>query len=445
MSQETKSRQITKVIRLEIVKPVQDDWNSVGKKLREIQRITAEALNYCIRKIYLAAAEKHEELKRNGEKITQKALGNVGKSFTAELGQKYSDTISSFVYDQLSDIARKKFRDCWFDVLVSGKISLPSYKNTCPIFIRATGASIFERNNQQYVDRILALKLSAKSGNRIPETEFILYSKSFDDSRLAIWNRLLTGEYKLGMVQLIYSQRKHKWFANISYSFEPVIKTDLDPGIRVGVDLGIGVPVCLAVNNGFARAFLHQEGESIQSFRLQLEKRRRRMRRNERKILERRSGHGRRHKIGSIEKLRDLEDNFRRTANHRLSRGVINFALEQRAGVIVLENLEGYTDQKAQDAFLKTWTYFELQNMIEQKAKEYGIEVEKVKPAYTSQRCSKCGHIAAENRKDRKFCCLRCGYNLHADYNAARNIATPNIEKLIAEQIKQTVQQNSVL
>jgi transposase len=46
--------------------------------------------------------------------------------------------------------------------------------------------------------------------------------------------------------------------------------------------------------------------------------------------------------------------------------------------------------------------------------------VEKVRPAYTSQRCSACGHIAAESRKSQAlFACVAC----NADVNAARNIA----------------------
>lgn len=50
--------------------------------------------------------------------------------------------------------------------------------------------------------------------------------------------------------------------------------------------------------------------------------------------------------------------------------------------------------------------------------------VEKVPPAYTSQRCSACGHVAAENRKSQAvFACTACGYTLNADVNAAKNIA----------------------
>jgi transposase len=50
--------------------------------------------------------------------------------------------------------------------------------------------------------------------------------------------------------------------------------------------------------------------------------------------------------------------------------------------------------------------------------------VEKVRPAYTSQRCSACGHIAAGSRESQAlFRCVACGYACNADVNAARNIA----------------------
>jgi len=50
--------------------------------------------------------------------------------------------------------------------------------------------------------------------------------------------------------------------------------------------------------------------------------------------------------------------------------------------------------------------------------------IEKVKAAFTSQRCSACGHVAAESRKSQAlFACVACNFTLNADVNAARNIA----------------------
>jgi putative transposase len=51
--------------------------------------------------------------------------------------------------------------------------------------------------------------------------------------------------------------------------------------------------------------------------------------------------------------------------------------------------------------------------------------LERVPAAYTSQRCSACGHIAPENRKSQAvFACIACNVGpCNADVNAARNIA----------------------
>ena len=54
-----------------------------------------------------------------------------------------------------------------------------------------------------------------------------------------------------------------------------------------------------------------------------------------------------------------------------------------------------------------------------------GGRIERAPAAYTSQRCSACGHIAPENRKSQAvFACVACKAGpCNADVNAARNIA----------------------
>ena len=50
--------------------------------------------------------------------------------------------------------------------------------------------------------------------------------------------------------------------------------------------------------------------------------------------------------------------------------------------------------------------------------------VEKVRPAFTSQRCSACGHVDPNSRESQpRFVCTACGFACHADVNAAINIA----------------------
>ncbi|MDX2971907.1 RNA-guided endonuclease InsQ/TnpB family protein [Kribbella solani] len=50
--------------------------------------------------------------------------------------------------------------------------------------------------------------------------------------------------------------------------------------------------------------------------------------------------------------------------------------------------------------------------------------VERVRPAYTSQTCSACGHCAPDSRENQAvFRCVACRYEANADVNAAVNIA----------------------
>ena len=62
-----------------------------------------------------------------------------------------------------------------------------------------------------------------------------------------------------------------------------------------------------------------------------------------------------------------------------------------------------------------------LVHRLEDKAPN---RVERVNPAFTSQRCSACGHVTAESRKSQAFFrCVACNFACNADVNAARNIA----------------------
>jgi putative transposase len=64
-----------------------------------------------------------------------------------------------------------------------------------------------------------------------------------------------------------------------------------------------------------------------------------------------------------------------------------------------------------------------LLRRLQDKATLVGVIVVEVPAAYTSRRCSACGHVAAESRESQaNFRCVTCGHSEHADTNAARNI-----------------------
>ena len=62
-------------------------------------------------------------------------------------------------------------------------------------------------------------------------------------------------------------------------------------------------------------------------------------------------------------------------------------------------------------------------SLLEYKLERNGGCLIRVDPRNTSRTCSACGHVSAENRPDQStFRCVACGFEDHADVNAAKNI-----------------------
>jgi len=131
-----------------------------------------------------------------------------------------------------------------------------------------------------------------------------------------------------------------------------------------------------------------------------------------------------------LRKMAGRERRFIACENHRIAKQIVNTEFQ----VIVLENLKGIGKQRTMTngmpTKLKQWPFHQLQEFIEYKAEELGKVVIFVDPRHTSQRCNRCGHVEKSNRKGNLFKCMRCGYQLNPDLNAARNIADSGMSRL---------------
>ena len=108
---------------------------------------------------------------------------------------------------------------------------------------------------------------------------------------------------------------------------------------------------------------------------------------------------------------------------HRISKAIVQEAITHGCSVIAFENLTGIRDRMARASKFHQWAFNQLFEYVGYKAEAFGIDVTQVNPRNTSRRCSKCGHTAKNNRKRQdRFCCQKCGYELHADLNGAKNI-----------------------
>ncbi|MBU3807009.1 MAG: transposase [Candidatus Phocaeicola faecipullorum] len=229
-------------------------------------------------------------------------------------------------------------------------------------------------------------------------------------------------------IKLVKNGKSTRIFLLLSIDI-PAKKQVLDKEVVLGVDLGIKCPLYLAINKD--DNFKMQIGniEHFHNQRTMFQKRFKSLQ----KLMCTQGGHGRKKKLEPLEKLKEKERNWVHTQNHVYSREVIRQALKHNAGTIHMESLKDFG--KGKDGYVKDeykyllryWSYYELQSMIEYKAKLEGIEVKYIDPAYTSQTCSYCGERGERKKQEEFVCtnpqCKRCGEKINADFNAARNIA----------------------
>ncbi len=129
-----------------------------------------------------------------------------------------------------------------------------------------------------------------------------------------------------------------------------------------------------------------------------------------------------------LRKLAGRQRRFQKDINHQISKRLVETA-QRTNRAIALEELTGIRARTrargaGQRARHSNWSFAQLRQFIDYKARLAGMPVILVDPKYTSQQCAACGHIEKANRRRQsEFLCCACGHAAHADVNAARNIA----------------------
>ncbi len=123
-------------------------------------------------------------------------------------------------------------------------------------------------------------------------------------------------------------------------------------------------------------------------------------------------------------RLGKREEAWRKQYIHTVANELVSEAVEHDCDVIVFEDLTDIREQLPQAKWHHVWAFRRLFEYVEYKAPERGVSVGQVEPNHTSQRCSRtdCGFTHEANRDGEHFHCQKCGYEVNADYNAAKNI-----------------------
>lgn len=177
----------------------------------------------------------------------------------------------------------------------------------------------------------------------------------------------------------------------------------------LGIDLGI---VNLAADSDGDT----YSGEAVEQQRRRYAHRRRNLQRKQTRAAKRK-----------LRQLSGQQARFQADVNHRISKQIVQKAQDTGRGIAV-EDLTGIRDRvrlrRKQRARHANWAFHQLRSFLDYKARRAGVPLAAVDPKYTSQQCSRCGHIDKANRPNQStFSCVSCGHSASADTNAAVNIA----------------------
>lgn len=459
-----KEPRLQKVATFQIIKPLNMQWSEFGKMIRDVRyrywRLANMALCENYMRFYQFRTGQTNSTENHKVKIINR---NLCKALLEEKNADEKDllrysrdgAVSGYICGAFEKMKLNavKSPSKWREI-VRGISSLPVFKKdlAIPINCSSNKPSIIEKTESGEFE--VDLRICQQ-----PYPRILLSTAKISGGERAILERLVSNKtnslpgYRHRFFEV--KEKRGKWYLHVCYDFPRAETGKLHSDIIIGVDLGWSVPLYAAINNGKARIGykkLKALGENIKALQRQTMARRRSIQNTGVQDIAgstARSGHGRNRILQPIEKLEGKIDNAYTTLNHQLSRCVIEFAKSHGAGVIQIENLKGLKDALAGTFLGMNWRREQLQNYIKYKAKEAGIEVKEVNPFYTSRRCSQCGFIHKDfnfeyrqaNRKNGKsamFVCVNpeCKYEENADYNAARNLATADIEEEIRLQCK---------
>ena len=217
--------------------------------------------------------------------------------------------------------------------------------------------------------------------------------------------KLILSSHKLGTMRIVV-KNKNTLVAQFVYEINEFKGSNKSNNV-MGVDLGIKCPAVSYCTDGSVKFYGNGRKNKYM----------RRHYANLRKWFQKAK------KPTVVKRIKNKEQRVMKDIDHKISREIVNTAKKHKAKVIKLEQLENIRSttrtSRKNNPSLHTWSFYRLAQYIEYKAKIAGIEVEYVNPAYTSQKCPKCGNI--HHAKDRKYIC-KCGYHTHRDLLGAINI-----------------------
>ena len=226
--------------------------------------------------------------------------------------------------------------------------------------------------------------------------------------------------------------KKGKWYASIVYKLKEPKKKNWKN--IMAIDLGMINQAVTLDRKGEVHIFTGRGLLAMQNYK---NRRKARMQSKMNKQFPKRQ---RSRAIGNLcEKIqRQIDQSL-----HKISKEIINIAIERKVGTIVVGDLVGIRKdektgkgkkmRKKVKQNINVWPFAKFTQQLIYKGKQQGVEVVKISERNTSKTCSNCGDIektkGSKRIKRGYYKCKKCGLEINADINGAKNILNKYLQE----------------
>ena len=278
------------------------------------------------------------------------------------------------------------------------RVSQPEFTSWSMVYDKRSATFYRNKVSLSTVNGRVECDFELPSDSPTPYEEYVL-SEEFEF-------RASTLQYDAVDDEFYFHITTRKYDADEADSEDTPVSADTEHQTVLGIDLGVN---SLAVSS----TGHFWNGDDYDHWCREFEKRRGKMQQR-----------GTQAAHNALLRLGKREEAWRKQYLHTVANEIVTEAVEHNCDVIVFEDLTDIRERLPQAEWHHIWTFRRLYEYVEYKAPECDISVEQVESNHTSQRCSRtdCGFTHDDNRHGEQFRCQKCGYEVNADYNAAKNI-----------------------
>lgn len=453
----------TGVVRVEIIKPIDYDWKSIGPIIDDLRQLVRRAMNEgiraCLKQHDGIRASQHGRKKSEGDSMAPQTCAaramreyvkteryywaNESNASQATKNRRSNLFLPSYTLDAMSKEVNTRFLK-WAKTWWSGGESVPSFRSRGVIPFPGRAWSI-GRDDKGYV---LSCKICVDGANCIERDKCLCKKVRFavraeGGSGHAILRRMIDGPviggevrpiYESGDCKLVWDERIKKWSARLTYKRERPAPIPLSPDRMLAVHRSAGSFLYWASTTGEAaplgadgifhvdpnEAGVLDAGHRIRHFKDQMHRRRRVFYSLKRDNPRRSRGRGFWRRYEKYRTLEDKEARFIDTVTRQVARRIVDIAKRLGCGVVVMDDWSAReVANNAQDKgekhlawIVRRWPFERQKDVIEaalENEQESGIRMVTVSSRNESITCPrpKCRNIdAAQDLGNGRFKCL---------------------------------------